>query len=234
MIPLKDKVIRRRFPVVNVAIILVNVAIFLLEWSLPPRQLEAFIFDFGFVPERFFGLEGLSGARTLPLLSSMYLHGGWLHLGSNMLTLWVFGDNVEDRMGHVSYLLFYTFAGFAATFAQALTEPASPLPIIGASGAIAGVLGAYLLLFPRARVVTLIPIFFFITVREVSALFFILFWFVLQLFNGVMALDPMTAEAGIAWWAHIGGFLVGVLFALPLGGRSRPYLPPDGPTWDGY
>lgn len=226
MIPIRDKTThaRRSFPFVNITIILLNILIFYFEWQLSDDQLETLIFTYGFVPSAFFEFSGLSGERLIPLISSMYLHGGWLHLGSNMLSLWIFGDNVEDRMGHFTYFLFYTLAGIAAVLTQGGLDPTSSIPVVGASGAIAGVMGAYLWLFPRARVLTIIPIFFFVLVREVSALFFILFWFVLQLFNGVMALDPMMAEAGIAWWAHIGGFVVGLLFALPLGRSNRPPL----------
>jgi membrane associated rhomboid family serine protease len=225
MIPLKDRVIRRRFPFVNLALIAINIAVFLYEWTLPDPQLHALFLEWGFVPQRFFEAQGWDVARVTPLLTAMFLHGGWFHLGSNMLSLWIFGDNVEDRMGHVIYLLFYLVSGAVASLAHGIIDVASPIPVVGASGAIAGVLGAYLLLFPRARVVTIIPIFFFITIHEVSAVLFIGFWFVSQLFYGVAALTPMTAETGIAWWAHIGGFVVGLLLAIPLGGRSRPYLP---------
>ena len=223
MIPIKDRTLRprRTFPFVNITIILVNILIFYFEWSLSHNQLEELIFTFGFVPRAFFGSQGFSLERLMPLISSMYLHGGWLHLGSNMLSLWIFGDNVEDRLGHITYFFFYTLAGVAAVLTQGWLETSSPVPVVGASGAIAGVMGAYLLLFPRARVVTIIPIFFFVLLREVSALFFIVFWFILQLFNGVMALDPMMAEAGIAWWAHIGGFIVGLLFGIPFSGSDE-------------
>lgn len=227
MIPLRDRTVRHSFPFVNITIIVVNVLIFYFEWSLSEVQLEELIFGYGFVPSSFFASSDLSLGRVVPLISSMYLHGGWLHLGSNMLSLWIFGDNVEDRLGHITYFLFYTLAGIAAVLTQGLLETTSGVPVVGASGAIAGVMGAYLLLFPRARVLTIIPIFVFLVVREVSALFFILFWFVLQLFNGVMALDPMMAEAGIAWWAHIGGFVVGLLSAIPFRGSNVPYLPPN-------
>ncbi len=231
MIPIKDKTLRRRFPIVNVTLILANILIFLFEWSMPAPELTAFVVENGFVPARFFNAETLSWEQALPLLTAMYLHGGWFHLLSNMLTLWIFGDNVEDRMGHLRYLLFYTLCGIVASLAHGFLLVTSMLPTIGASGAIAGVLGAYLLLFPRARVVTLIPIFFFLTVTEVSAFLFIGFWFISQLFNGVAALGPMMAQAGIAWWAHIGGFLIGLLFAIPLGGRSQPYLPGTERPW---
>jgi membrane associated rhomboid family serine protease len=231
MIPLKDRTLRRRFPFVNILLILTNIAVFFFMWSLPDPQLNEFVFEWGFVPARFFAAETWNVDLFAPLFSSMFMHGGWLHLGSNMLSLWIFGDNVEDRLGHLTYLAFYLISGMVATFSHALVAQGSPIPVVGASGAIAGVLGAYLLLFPRARVVTIIPIFFFFFIRDVSAFFFIAFWFVLQLFYGVAALDPMMAQAGIAWWAHIGGFVAGLLLAIPLGGRNRPYLPhQDRPT----
>ncbi|MDQ4076281.1 MAG: rhomboid family intramembrane serine protease [Chloroflexota bacterium] len=227
MIPLKDKTIRRRFPYVNVSLLVLNLAIFLFEWSLPGPLLEALVFQYGFVPVRFFSGEGFGMERFYPLLTSMFLHGGWLHLGSNMLTLWVFGDNVEDRMGHIVYLLFYLVSGVIAALAHGLLLINSPIPTVGASGAIAGVLGAYMLLFPRARVVTLIPLFIFFFVSEISAIFFIGIWFIAQLFSGIAALGPMMAETGVAWWAHVGGFVAGLVFAMFLGGPERPYLPRD-------
>lgn len=216
MIPIQDRTLRGGIPFVNILLILANLLVFYVEWQAPGEQLERLIFTYGFVPQRFFENVGLS-ADVLPLFSSMYLHGGWFHLLSNMLSLWIFGDNVEDRIGHINYFLFYTVAGVVATMTQGIVEPTSTIPIVGASGAIAGVMGAYLLFFPRASIVVVIPIFIFFTVREIPALLFIVFWFVLQLFNGVMALNPMAAQAGIAWWAHIGGFVIGFLLALFVG-----------------
>lgn len=230
MIPIKDRVLRRRFPIVNLLLIFANIAAFAFEWSLPEPQLTSLVFEYGFIPERFFAAAGWSPERLTPLFSSMFLHGGWFHLGSNMLSLWIFGDNVEDRMGHVQYLLFYLLAGVVAALTHGLLLAASPIPTVGASGAIAGVLGAYLLLFPRARVVTIIPIFILLLVREVPALLFIGVWFVSQLFYGIAALDPMMAEAGIAWWAHIGGFVVGFIVAFFLGGPRQAYLPAE--AWE--
>lgn len=218
MIPLRDKTgwPRRRFPFINILLILANLYAFYIEWSLPREQLEVFIFQYGFVPGNFFGAGDLSFKTILPVFSSMYLHSGWLHLGSNMLSLWIFGDNVEDRMGHVTYLVFYTFAGVVAIIVQGLVDPTSATPVIGASGAIAGVMGSYMLLFPDARVVVLIPIFFFFLIRELSAFFFIIIWFMIQLISGIVALDPMMSGSNIAWWAHIGGFVAGMILAYPL------------------
>jgi membrane associated rhomboid family serine protease len=144
----------------------------------------------------------------------MFLHGGWFHIISNMWILFIFGDNVEDRMGSGRYLLFYLISGLAAAFVQVLTNPASQIPAIGASGAIAGVLGAYFLLYPRSRVITLIPIFFIPWIVEIPAIFYLGFWFVSQLFSGVAALrlPQEVAMGGVAWWAHIGGFVFGIVF----------------------
>jgi membrane associated rhomboid family serine protease len=230
VIPIKDRTIRRRFPFVNLLLIFANIAVFLFEWSLPDAQLEALVFQYGFIPSRFFAADGWTAERILPLISSMFLHGGWFHLISNMLSLWIFGDNVEDRMGHLRYLLFYLLAGIAAALTHGLLLTTSPIPTVGASGAIAGVLGAYLLLFPRARVVTIIPVFILLLIRDVPAILFIGFWFVSQLFYGIATLDPMMAETGIAWWAHIGGFVVGFIFAIFLGGPRQQYLPAE--AWE--
>jgi membrane associated rhomboid family serine protease len=151
----------------------------------------------------------LSGA--LPLLTSMFLHGGWLHFLGNMLYLWVFGDNIEDRIGHFGFLGFYLTCGLAAAFLHIFTNTASIVPTVGASGAIAGVLGAYLVLFPGARVLTLVPIFFFFQLIELPALVFLGFWFVMQFFSGAMSLAAGEQQmGGTAWWAHIGGFVTGI------------------------
>jgi membrane associated rhomboid family serine protease len=142
----------------------------------------------------------------------MFLHGGWWHLISNMLALYIFGDNVEDRLGHVRYVLFYLIGGLVAGGAHLLAYSSSPIPTVGASGAIAAVLGAYLVLYPRARVLTLVPIFYFIRIVEIPALFYLGFWFISQLFNGVFALAAASTfqGGGVAWWAHIGGFVFGL------------------------
>jgi membrane associated rhomboid family serine protease len=147
----------------------------------------------------------------IPLFTHMFLHGGWLHIISNLWILYIFGDNVEDRMGSVRYLIFYLLSGVAAAFTQALIGPGSRIPALGASGAIAGVLGAYVVLFPRGRVTTLIPLFYVPWFVEISAVFFIGFWFVVQLFSGFISLGNVQG-GGVAWWAHIGGFVFGVLF----------------------
>jgi membrane associated rhomboid family serine protease len=214
VIPLRDTIPSARVPVVNYAIIALNVVVFLYEVSLG-RHLEAFILAWGLVPRDF----------TLPtLVTSMFLHGSWMHLLGNMLYLYIFGDNVEDRLGHARYAFFYMLCGMAAGATQALINPASGVPVVGASGAIAGVSGAYFLFFPRARVVTLVPIFFFLQVIEVPAVFFLLIWFVWQLLSGVATIGGGASgvEGGVAFWAHIGGFLAGMLFGTVLRFRAPP------------
>ena len=211
MIPLRDTISARRFPIVNTAIIVLNVLVFLFESILTPDQLDQVVWLGGLVPAYFWQGGGLG--HWYPLLTSMFLHGGWWHLISNMLALYIFGDNVEDRLGHLRYVLFYLLSGLAASAAHLVAYSGSPIPTVGASGAIAGVLGAYLILYPHARVVTLVPIFYFIRIVEVPAFIYLGFWFVSQLFNGLFALaataDVMQA-GGVAWWEHIGGFVFGL------------------------
>jgi membrane associated rhomboid family serine protease len=227
MIPLRDLNPRRGVPVVTVLLIVINSLLFLYELRLG-GDLDAFISSVAFVPARYLG-EGIdlslwSEAATSTLLS-MFLHGGWMHLLGNMLFLWIFGDNVEDRLGHLRFLIFYLLAGFAATLAQALADPSSTVPEIGASGAISGVLGAYLLLYPRARIVTLVFFGFFIRLVEVPALVFLPFWFLIQFISGLAALaTTSSAQGGVAFFAHIGGFLAGVLLLFLFGGigKRRP------------
>lgn len=220
MLPLRDTTRARSLPLMNWLLILANVLVFLFEASLSPRSLNAFSRAFGLVPARLLAAPGLDEGLTM--LTSMFLHGGWLHLISNMWVLYIFGDNVEDRLGHLRYLLFYLLAGLAAGLAHVLVNPASAVPTVGASGAISGVMAAYLLLFPHARVLTLIPGIFLPWFIEVPALLFIGFWFVSQLFNGLFALratGAVHAYGGVAWWAHIGGFLAGALLVKLLGHR---------------
>lgn len=210
MIPLRDTIPSRRFPLVNTAIIVLNVLVFLFESALGPEQLEQFIWQWGLVPADFWQGEGIG--RWLPLFSSVFMHGGWWHLISNMLALYIFGDNVEDRLGPFRYALFYLVSGLAASAAHLVAYAGSPIPTVGASGAIAGVLGAYLILYPYSRVLTLVPIFYFIRIVEIPALIYLGFWFISQLFNGLFALTSTDVfqTGGVAWWAHIGGFVFGL------------------------
>lgn len=222
MIPLRDENPTRRFPIVTLALVIANIAVFVYELSLG-SQLQAFVQANAFVPARFLAAP-FSIAQWETVFAAMFMHAGFLHVGGNMLYLWIFGNNVEDRLGSLPFLAFYLFAGVAATLAQAYAGPASTVPNLGASGAIAGVLGAYLLLYPGAAVLTLIPIFFFIEIARVPAFVVIGFWFVLQLANGLVSLSPALAQAGgVAYFAHIGGFVAGLAVALPIAliDRSR-------------
>jgi rhomboid family protein len=235
VIPLRDDVPSRTFPFVNVTIIALNVLFFLMELGLGD-QLQGFLLQAAVVPVFFtpnhggtasvaeIVLTSLSPGLGLRVFLSMFLHGGWLHIGGNMLYLWVFGDNVEDRMGHGRYAIFYLLCGWAATYAHILSQPASRMPSIGASGAIAGVLGAYLTLYPRARVVTLIPLGIIFPLVQIPAVFFLGIWFLEQFLAGAMSLGAHTAETGgVAWWAHVGGFATGVgLVALFQRPQRRP------------
>lgn len=224
MIPLRDVNPAGRRPYVTVALILVNTALFVYELSLGPQGLETFLFDSAFVPARLFG-DGAGGLgfATGSILLSMFLHGGWAHFLGNMLFLWVFGDNIEDELGHFRYVAFYLAAGYAAALAHAFANPASGLPAIGASGAIAGVLGAYLLLHPKAPIVTLVFLGFFITTVRVPAIVYLPIWFLIQFVSGVAALGATTAveSGGVAWFAHIGGFVAGPLLVFLLRPRGR-------------
>ena len=211
MIPLRDTIPARRFPIVNTAVIGLNVLVFLFESILSPDQLDQFIWLWGLVPADFWHGGGLG--RWVPLFTSMFMHGGWWHLISNMLALYIFGDNVEDRLGPFRYLLFYLFGGLAASAAHLVAYSGSSVPTVGASGAIAGVLGAYLVLYPHARVITLVPVFYFLRIVEIPALIYLGFWFISQLFNGLFALTAaadVLQTGGVAWWAHIGGFVFGL------------------------
>ena len=210
MFPLKDNIPSERWPAVNVWLILVNIVCFLYELHLG-GGLDRFIYLNGFVPARFFTALPLPGSSgPLPLFTSMFLHGSFFHLAGNMWMLWIFGDNVEDAMGHGRYLFFYLLCGLVAAFAQGVAGAASKVPMIGASGAISGVLGAYFLLYPRARVLTLVPIFFFFTVIELPAFVFLGLWAIFQFLSGAMA---SAGRGGIAWWCHVGGFAAGFLMA---------------------
>jgi membrane associated rhomboid family serine protease len=227
MFPLRDSIPSSRPPVVNVLLIVACAVAFVYELSLGP-YLERFLRAYAFVPVRLFNpavfeVNLLFNVRSA--LLSMFLHGGWLHLIGNMWFLWIFGDNVEDVLGHGTYLLFYLCCGGVAALAQAVIAPTSQVPMVGASGAIAGVLGAYLVWFPWARVRTLLFLGIFFTVTELPALVFLVLWFVVQFFSGTLALASAgAAVGGVAFFAHIGGFLAGALVALLLrrSGRVRP------------
>ena len=212
MIPIRDDVRASRFSLVNYLLIAANIAVFIYELSLG-RRLDAFIFQWAMIPAEVTTAPlggGPIGPPTIAtLFTSMFLHGGWEHLLGNMLFLWVFGDNVEDSMGRLRYLVFYLLSGLAAAAAQIFVTPDSPLPSLGASGAVSGVLGAYLVLYPRARVLTWVPVLLFLVVR-LPALVFLGIWFAFQFVRGLAAIGD-ASMGGVAWWAHIGGFVAGVV-----------------------
>jgi rhomboid family protein len=226
MIPLRDTIPSRTFPFMNYAIILVNVLVFIYELLLHDTQLENFFFIYGLVPDHIVtGLAShkISLAIVLPFITCMFLHGGWLHIIGNMWFLYIFGDNVEDRLGHVKYLFFYVACGVGAGISQFLASWGSRAPMIGASGAIAGVLGAYFLLYPHARILTLLPIFIFIQIIELPAFIFLLFWMLIQFVYGTISIGALSKSGGgTAWWAHIGGFLLGMLIIKLTVKRKRP------------
>ena len=216
MFPVQDSVPSRSVPVVTRALILINVVVFFFELALPDQSLERLFYLFGIVPARFTHpgwaeWAGFPVDSYWPVLTHQFLHGGWLHIISNMWTLWIFGDNVEDRMGPVRFAVFYLTCGVVAGLTQMLSNPDSTVPSVGASGAIAGVLGAYLLLFPTARLVLMFPVLFLPFFFEVPAVLYLGVWFASQLFSGTLALASPDQVGGIAWWAHIGGFVAGLL-----------------------
>jgi len=214
LIPIKDLNPSRSTPVITILIILVCTLIFTYELILPPNYREIFIKMFAVIPyEIMHGVDLPPPDPLTPygnLISYQYLHGGFFHIIGNMLFLWVFGDNVEDRFGKLKYFLFYTFCGVVAALIQSIVSPQSPIPLIGASGAISGVLGAYLVLFPRAQIVTLIFIFFFVDVVVLPALLWIGIWFLMQFISALISINHLSM-GGVAWFAHIGGFLTGIL-----------------------
>lgn len=229
MLPFRDDVQARRFPLVTIAVIFSNLAVFFYELSVPSPLLEELIFRYGVIPARL-GQVTADPVATLGLFgvnlfTSMFLHGGWFHLLGNVWYLWIFGDNVEDRMGRFRFLLFYLLCGLIAGAIHTFFNLSSTIPSIGASGAIAGVLGAYLVSFPFARVLTLVPLFLFWPIIELPAILVLGSWFLIQLLNGTAAVAVSSQTAGgVAWWAHIGGFLAGMMLltAFLPGRRTRP------------
>jgi membrane associated rhomboid family serine protease len=202
MIPLRDTQPSYSKPIVTLFIILFNVLAFFYEISLDPYSRNMFISVYGIVPDRF---------QSVDLFTSMFLHGGWMHLIGNMWFLWIYGDNVEDILGHGKFLLFYLLCGIAAGLVHLVTNPYSRIPTIGASGAIAGVMGAYMIKFPHSRILTLVPLFVFITTMEIPAILILAYWFVIQIFSGVGSVAASNvSRGGVAWFAHVGGFVAGM------------------------
>jgi membrane associated rhomboid family serine protease len=234
MFPILNAAPSRSPPLITWALIAANSLVFLYERSLSPDELEAFLRRFALIPALYFTPNfdlGYALSNWEPFFTNMFLHGGWLHLIFNMWALWLFGGTVEDRMGPARYLVFYLACGFLASVTHAVVNPESTEPALGASGAIAGVMGCYMRLFPWARIVTVIPVLFFPFFFELPALVVIGFWFAVQVLNGAGALFMTSAGGGIAYWAHIGGFLAGLLVG-PLLVRSeqryRPYYADEG------
>lgn len=224
-IPLNDNIRRRTFWISTLALIIANLVVFLFELSLG-RNLNRLIMVFGILPARYTTPQGLTTFSLDrffdSILFSMFLHGGWLHLLGNMLFLFVFGRSIEDKFGHVKFLLIYFLSGLGAALLHIVLNAGSNVPTIGASGAIAGILGAYLISFPNARITTLIPFFFFLWRIEIPALLVLGYWFLIQFFTGFQMLAIQSAtQGGVAWWAHVGGFLVGLALALALRPQRR-------------
>ena len=245
MIPIRDTIPSRNPPIVTSLLIAANVLVFIFELMLPEHRLQEFFYFFGIVPKRFTHPQwaqfvGFPIDDYWPFLTSMFLHGGWLHIIGNMWTLWIFGDNVEDRMGPLRFLIFYLLCGIAAGIVHVITNPESTIPTVGASGAIAGVMGAYLVLFPFSRVIVMVPIFFWPFFFELPAVTFLLIWYLTQLWSGTFALASVQDVGGVAWWAHVGGFVAGLVlhrfFCQPTVRRRR--LQPDEwgleGAWSGY
>lgn len=226
MVPLRDDNPTRITPFVTYALIALNLAVFVYELSLTPPQLNQFFQLYAVVPKELTtSFNSVGGNPITPewltLFTSQFLHGGFLHVGGNMLFLWIFGNNIEDQLGHIKYLIFYLACGALAALSQWFFSPMSSIPSLGASGAIAGVMGAYIIRFPQAQVLTLIPLGFFITTFRIPAVFFLGFWFVQQAFNGVTSLEAPAnigmESGGVAYWAHAGGFIFGAILGPLLG-----------------
>ena len=233
MFPLHDDNPTTLAPIVTVGLIVACTVVFLWQVGQSPAEQERLVYALGLIPAVVFGKEALPPdlvmvPAKLTVLTSMFLHGGWLHLIGNMLYLWIFGNNIEDSMGHGRFIVFYLLCGIAAALAQSLPDPGSVVPMVGASGAIAGVLGAYLVLFPLARVLVLIPLGFLSRLIRVPAVIVLGFWFVLQFISGASLAGN---EGGVAYWAHVGGFIAGVILIVPFRRREFPLFgkPRRGP-----
>lgn len=217
MFPIRDDVPSRTYPYATLGLIILNTFIFILQFGhrmSDPAGAAGAIASFGMVPAR------VAEGRLWPFLTSMFMHGGWFHLIGNMWYLWIFGDNVEDRLGHVKFVVFYIACGLLGNLGHFLSSPGSAVPAVGASGAIAGVLGAYLISYPMARVLVVIPLFVFLHLMSVPAMLVLGFWFIIQLASGAISLGQSGAHGGVAWWAHIGGFLAGIALLNVM--RPRP------------
>ena len=231
MIPLKDTIPRIGFSFVTWILILLNAVVFLFEISIPKDLLQQLFFLFGLVPARYTYpswavVHGLSPGNFSPFLTNMFLHAGWLHIVGNMWFLHLFGSTVEDRMGHVRFLFFYLLSGLAANLVFFMVDPHSTIPEFGASGAIAGVMGAYIVMFPKAQILTLIPILFIPFFVHLPAFLYLGIWFLIQIFSGTLSFASHGTGGGVAWWAHIGGFATGVALLPFFRNRKLSYRKP--------
>jgi len=227
MIPLKDENPSDTIPIVNIFLIITNISVFIYQNYFVPGGAQPLFLQLGFIPYELSHFVDINPKNLVPvpltIFTAMFMHGGWLHLLSNMLYLWIFGDNIEDILGHVKYLVFYIFCGIAATLVHGFINIDSQIPTIGASGAIAGILGAYMFLFPRARIKTLVIIFFFVKIVYIPAIIMLGFWILIQAISGFVEYGLRTGS-GIAWFAHIGGFITGLaLIAILKKRKGRRY-----------
>jgi membrane associated rhomboid family serine protease len=217
MIPIRDQIPTRSVPVINYLLVAANVIVFIFQWLAGPYE-EALVYQFALIPASF--VSNLTVGDVADIFTSMFMHAGLAHIGGNMLYLWIFGDNVEDSMGSGKYILFYLIGGLVASITHILTNPMSQIPTVGASGAIAAVLGAYLVLYPQSRVLTIVPLGFFLRMTMLPASIVLGLWFILQFFSGVLSLGGPDV-GGVAFWAHIGGFVAGVVMAKLFAKRRR-------------
>lgn len=217
MIPIRDQIPTRSVPVVNYLLIAANVIVFIFQWLAGPYE-EALVYEFALIPASF--VSNLTVGDVTDIFTSMFMHAGLAHIGGNMLYLWIFGDNIEDSMGSGKYILFYLIGGLVASITHIFTNPLSQIPTVGASGAIAAVLGAYLVLYPQSRVLTIVPLGFFIRMTMLPASIVLGLWFILQIFSGVLSWGGPDV-GGVAFWAHAGGFVAGVVMAKLFAKRRR-------------
>ncbi len=216
MFPLYDSSPRESFPFINYLLILANIFVFYLQLMAP--DFEQFTYNYAFIPSAF---EILKPESYIFILTSMFLHGGFLHILSNLWFLHIFGDNIEDRMGHIPYLLFYLASGFIATFGQYIFMPSNLIPLVGASGAISGVAGAYFILYRHSRIKALVPLGFYITTANLPVWFFLGYWFVIQIFSSLSSVNLVAGDGGVAWFAHIAGFVFGWIIAALIGQKHK-------------
>ena len=222
MIPFKDDNPTSRFPFLTIGIIALNVIVYIFQVS-SPADPARIAYSYGAIPSLLISMDKVQPIHPfLTIFTSMFMHGGLLHLGTNMLYLWIFGNNIEDQLGYLKFIIFYLFCGVAAAYTHAISSPSSMVPMIGASGAVSGILGAYLLLFPRARVHTLIFFGFFVDVVRLPAILVIGFWIIIQFINGLLS-SGLPNQGGVAWFAHIGGFIAGIVAIRIFLGKNRRF-----------